>query len=199
DPRDRSCGRRLRAKAADGVLGTPRQPNHRFSLLAQEKPMADAIVGEDAVVRNAHPNAFPNPVLPEHWSDLPGLVNDPLVDEDAQVTILSRLDETGSAALGELAALLVDHPKPVKAVLQLVRHGLLSAASGVIDAKTVIRRRDLPAAAGGGNGDGDGNDPSDPSEPPSRAPLQRLGMAKPRAAIFCAEWSDRAVFRREPM
>ncbi|MFD2648770.1 DUF4357 domain-containing protein [Devosia albogilva] len=161
--------------------------------------MADAIVGEDACVRNVHPKTFPNPVLPEHWADLPGLVNDPLVDEDAQVTILSRVDETGSAALGDLAALLVDYPKPVKAVLQLVRHGLLTADPGVVDANTIIRRRDLPAAASGGNGDGGGDGGDGPFNPSRKGRLHRLRIAKPQAEIFCAQWSDRAVFRTEAM
>lgn len=60
-----------------------------------------------------------------------------------QVRILSIIDETGSAAVGEIVDALPGHPDPVGAVAVMIRLGILVAElRGVLDANTVVRRAD---------------------------------------------------------
>jgi hypothetical protein len=162
--------------------------------------MAVAILGEDDRARNQQSPTVPKVVLPEHWHALPGLVDDPLLDEDAQVGILKLVDETGSATLEDLMAVLPDHPKPAKAVLLLVRLGILDIEPGLTDANSMLTRsfpRSAPARCadqGEAGGEGGSLRPM-----PEKGKLQRLRIVRPQPEIFFAQWTDRAVFRREPL
>jgi hypothetical protein len=72
-----------------------------------------------------------------------GLVQHELVSPSIQVRILSIVDETGSATIGEIADALPDHPDPVGAVAVMIRLGILVAElRGVLDASTILRRAD---------------------------------------------------------
>ena len=72
------------------------------------------------------PAATPQPCASVH----PGIVVDPDLSPDDQMAVLSHVDAEVVATLGELAALLPRHPRPVGAVLLMVRHGLLAIDTG---------------------------------------------------------------------
>jgi hypothetical protein len=163
--------------------------------------MADAILGEDHLASNKQSPTIPKLTLPEHWHALPGVVDDPLLDEDAQVGILKRVDETGSASLEDLMAVLPDHPKPAKAVLLLVRLGILQIEPGLTDANSMLTRRlERPMVfdPGSTGGNGESGDTGSALQVAEKGKLRRLKIVRPQPEIFFAHWTDRAVFRREP-
>lgn len=156
--------------------------------------MADAILGLGKHARKSQSHAIPTTDLPENWVDLPGLVKDVLVNADVQVRVLERIDETGSATLGELMALVPDHPQPATAVLRLAERGVLTIEPGLIDAESLLYRAlDRSQARDKGDG-GAGNNP----EMSGGGKVHRLQAARPQPEIFFANWSDRSVFRQEP-
>lgn len=70
-----------------------------------------------------------------------GVAHHVLVSASTQVQILSIVDETGSATIGEIVAELPDHPDPVGAVMVMVRLNILVLdLNGVLDANTIVRR-----------------------------------------------------------
>lgn len=78
---------------------------------------------------------------PEGSSLVNGLVQHALISPSTQVQILSVVDATGSATLGDIVIELPDHPDPVGAVLLMVDAGILTAeVAGVVDAFTLVRR-----------------------------------------------------------
>lgn len=82
-----------------------------------------------------------------------GLVQHALVSASTQVQILSVIDETGSATIGDTIAELPDHPDPVEAVMAMVRLNILVLdLDGVLDANTVVRRADPEPDPGGATG-----------------------------------------------
>ena len=118
----------------------------------------------------------------DHRSDAPrivdGVVVHPLLTASDQVVILAVIDETGSASVGDVAAVLPDHPDPVGAVLAMVAAGVLDAdVKSVLDVHTIIGRRNMPF-----NSSGD-----DPSNAPSR-------MRRPR--LKAVEMRSRRTYRR---
>ncbi|WP_108462805.1 DUF4357 domain-containing protein [Devosia naphthalenivorans] len=157
--------------------------------------MAKAILGEDNLARKTESATINTTSLPEHWQDLPGLVNDPLIDEDAQVKILECVDATGSAPLCELMALLPGHPQPAKAIIRLVQLGILDIEPGLIDAQSLLHRRLDRSRIVDGNGGGDGEAPTPPSD---GGTLHRLPVSRSQPEVFFANWTDRGVFRQEP-
>jgi hypothetical protein len=157
--------------------------------------MAGAILGEDKLACKTQSTVPFNETLPERWFDIPGLVDVSLVDEDAQIAILGLIDETGSARLADLIALLPDHPKPGKAVLHLVHLGILSIEDGLVDGNSLLRRRTMlqvPKAQGSAGPEGQGGAPAR-----GTGKLQRLAVVRPQPEIFFANWSDRAAFKGE--
>ena len=156
--------------------------------------MAKAILGEDNLARKTQSTTINTASLPEKWQDLPGLVNDPLIDEDAQVEILECVDETGSASLGELMALLPNHPQPAKAIIRLVHLGILDIEPGLIDAQSLLHRRLVRPRLVDKKGGGDAGAPTPPS---GGGKLHRLPVTRPQPEVFFANWTDRGVFREE--
>lgn len=158
--------------------------------------MAEAILGEHALAcKTPSPSIAINAAaLPQHWYELPGLLDDPLIEADDQVGVLGLIEKAGSATLDQLMAALPGHPSPAKAVLQFVRHGLLAIDEGIVTGSSILRRRNAPLpqtmASGGGN---NGAPPQDPGK------LRRLAPLRPQPEIFCVNWTDRALFRKEPM
>lgn len=156
--------------------------------------MADAILGAGDNARKTQSTT--NPHLPERWRDLPGLVQNPLIDADVQVRILERVDETGSATLGELMALLIAHPHPAQAVLCLVHLEILDVEPGLIDASSILYRRIDRSRVSDKDPDSHGGVHQ---LEPGKGKLHRLNFPRPTPEIFFAAWSDRAAFRKEPM
>lgn len=73
-----------------------------------------------------------------------GLVHHALVSPSVQVQILSVVDVTGSATVGDIVAELPGHPDPVGAIMVMVRLNILVVeVRGTLDAGTVVRRADL--------------------------------------------------------
>ena len=91
-----------------------------------------------------------------------GLVADARVSPDFQIGILSRIDETGRATIGDLVGLVLGYMQPVAAIVAMAEAGVVAIEPvPVIDANTVVTRRqppdavDAPAASPPG-----GRDPS---------------------------------------
>lgn len=71
----------------------------------------------------------------------PGLVTHPLVSPTVQVQILSIVDVTGAASIGDIIAELSEHPDPVGAIFALIEASVLAVRSiGIIDANTIVAR-----------------------------------------------------------
>lgn len=71
----------------------------------------------------------------------PGLVEHPLVSPSTQVQILSVVDATGSASIGDIIAEIPEHADPVGALFALIAAGALAVLStGFIDANTIVAR-----------------------------------------------------------
>lgn len=147
--------------------------------------MADAILGVDRPARKPALNDIPQtrPV-----TGLEGLVADPHLDLDSQVAILAAVDETGSASLGDLIALLPDHPSPGQAIKALIREGaLVITSSGLIDAHSQVARRINPPLRQG-----------TASPQTIKKGVQHLRIVSPEPDIFFASGIDRSYFVREP-
>ena len=94
-----------------------------------------------------------------------GLVTDTRVSPDFQIGVLSRIDETGSATIGDLAGLVPGYTRPVAAIVAMAEAGVVAIEPvAVIDANTVVTRRqppdavDAPAALPPGGRDPSGSD-----------------------------------------
>jgi len=148
--------------------------------------MAEAILGEHALAcKTPSPSIAINAAaLPQHWYELPGLIDDPLIEADDQVALLGLIEKAGSATLDQLMAALPGHPSPAKAVLQFVRHGLLAIDEGIVTGSSILRRRNAPlpqtmASGGGNNG----------APPQDHGKLRRLAPLRPQPEIFCVNWT----------
>ena len=101
--------------------------------------MADIASNATIVANKSHSLSIP----PELPPVIGGLVQHYLVSASVQVRILSIVDETGSATVGDIVAELPDHPDPAGAIVVMIRLGILVAeVRGVFDAHTVVRRAD---------------------------------------------------------
>jgi hypothetical protein len=147
--------------------------------------MADAILGADRPARNHALNDIPT------TTSVPlveGLVADPNLDLDSQIAILAAVDETGSASIGDLIALLPDHPSPGQAIQALIREGaLVVTSSGLLDAHSRVARRVNPPLRQGTS-----------SSQPMRKGVQHLSIVSPEPDIFYASGIDRSYVVREP-
>lgn len=187
----------LSAEAADKVV------EHFAGLTTghlpkQEYPMAHAILGEHALADKTPSPSIPASdfagSLPPRWHDMPGLVDDAHIDADSQVRIIGLVDETGSVSLGDIIAALPDHPGPAKAVLSLVRHGILNIDPGLVTGHTMVRRHAALPFSGltelklsGGQ----------EAPPPGNKRANHFAPSRPQPELFIAHWTDRATFRRE--
>jgi hypothetical protein len=148
--------------------------------------MADAILGADAPARKLASSDIPHtrPIMA-----LEGLVADPNLDLDSQIAILAAIDETGTASLGDLIALLPDHPSPGQAIMALIREGaLVITSSGLIDAHSQVARRVNPPLR---------QKAASTSEAPKKG-VQHLRIVSPEPDIFFASGIDRNYFVKEP-
>lgn len=89
--------------------------------------------------------AASNPHFSSVSSDAPtvvdGVIVHPHVSALSQVRILSLVDETGSASIGDIIASLPRHEDPVSAIIALVGAGVLELVlHGVLDERTIVRR-----------------------------------------------------------
>lgn len=108
----------------------------------------------------------------------PGLISHPTLTPSVQVQILSIVDATGSASIGEIVAELPGHVDPVSAIFALVAAGALVVLSeGIIDAHTVLARP-LPSAQ-----------PGD-LVPVDAAPSPVLSRENLEDKLATAQWSD---------
>jgi hypothetical protein len=148
--------------------------------------MADAILGADRPARkfasNDIPTATPAPIIE-------GLVADPSLDLDSQIAIFAAIDETGSASLGDLIALLADHPSPGQAILALIRDGaLIVTSAGLLDAHSQVARRFTPPVR-----------ETMLSAPQTQTKgVHHLKLVSPEPDIFYASGIDRSYFVQEP-
>ena len=148
--------------------------------------MADAILGADAPARKLTSSDIPHT---RSVMALEGLVADPHLDLGSQIAILAAIDETGSASLGDLMALLPDHPSPGQAIIALIREGaLVVTSSGLIDAHSQVARRVNPPLR---------QKAASISEGPKKG-VQHLKVVAPEPDIFFASGIDRTYFVREP-
>ena len=101
-----------------------------------------------------------------------GLVQHLLVSPSTQVRILTIIDETGGASVGDVVAALPDHPDPVGALAVMLKLGILIAEirDGVIDANTIIRRAPPEPSPEGAMGTG-------PVRPLDHGQLVAVGVA----------------------
>lgn len=97
-------------------------------------------------------HAFPNETVP---TIIHGLVQHPALSPSDQVQILSVVDATGSASLGDIVAELPGHDQAVSAILALVAAGVLAMNAGIIlDENTLISRTSRSDHFDGSDGGG---------------------------------------------
>lgn len=78
----------------------------------------------------------------------PGLVQHELLTPSVQVQILSIIDDTGSAAIGDIAGELPQHIDPVGAIFAMIAANVLVVlTSGLIDANSLVARSDKASVA----------------------------------------------------
>jgi hypothetical protein len=99
-----------------------------------------------AVLSSSAAPAANNPYLSSIPHDAPslvgGLVQHVLFSPGVQLQILSIVDETGCATVGDIVAGLPGHPDPVGAIVVMIRLQILcpELRGGLMDAHTVVRR-----------------------------------------------------------
>lgn len=100
--------------------------------------MANSSSSATAVAGKSFPIPSPQAEMP---SLIDGLVHHALMTASTQVKILSIVDETGRASVGDIVAELDNHPDPVGAVMVMARLNILILdLVGPLDANTIVRR-----------------------------------------------------------
>ena len=98
--------------------------------------MANAPFSGPAAARNPLSPAA-NDAGPVH----PGLIGHALVSPSVQVQILSVVDVTGSASIGDIIAELPGHADPVGAIFAMIAADVLMiVTTGIIDAHSIVAR-----------------------------------------------------------
>lgn len=147
----------------------------------------------------SHPSSMELPSLVD------GLVQHLLVSASTQVQILSIIDETGTATIGDIVSGLPGHPDPVGAVVVMLNLQILVAElqGGVLDANTVVRRappEDSPSTT-------EKSGPSIPNQPhPLSAGanggcgngLNFLRVSSLKPSVIVGPGVDRRVFAQQP-
>lgn len=139
---------------------------------------ANATSSGHAAARNPH--SLSSDLLGSSGVDLahPGLVTHPALTPSVQVQILSIVDATGSASIGDIITELPGHDDPVSAVFALVAAGVLVVLSeGIIDAHTILARR-VPS------------DQSGDIVPVDAAPLPDMLRENLKDKLATAQWTD---------
>lgn len=161
--------------------------------------MADFTSTGDAVADKSFFSSFTpdsNPIPIDH----PGLVVHPLVSPGIQVQILSVVDATGDATIGDIIAELPGHPDPVGAIFALAAAGVLAVATCPVDQHSVVRRAPRPDANDGCLADGsDGMPPAIiPASPAAPPGIDVVPVSTLAPLIFFGPGSQRAAFARTP-
>lgn len=145
--------------------------------------------------------SYPHPFQTEAPSLIDGMVQHALVSPSIQVQILSIIDATGSATIGDITDELPDHPDPVGAVMVMVGLNILVLdLRGVLDAHTLVRRADPKPAPDGAAGPGPKGPGGSGSPMVSSAAfaipvgLERVEVSPFRANLVVG--SERRVFAR---
>lgn len=103
--------------------------------------MANHLSSGRTAARNPYSPSIVTALVGDSGPVHPGLVGHPLVSPTVQVQILSVIDFTGSASIGDIIAELPGHTDPVGAVFALIAAGVLEVRStGFIDANTIVTR-----------------------------------------------------------
>lgn len=141
-----------------------------------------------AALGKSSSHSFPNAIAPTISN---GLVQHPALSPAIQVQILSVVDATGSASIGDIVAELPDSENSISAILALVAASMLSMElRGVLDANTVVSR----AAPTGG---GDDDRPPSGATPGDIPPSIETHIAMPFVPqLFVGAGSDRRDFAR---
>lgn len=164
--------------------------------------MAGAILGHRRIVGKLMPSAFNTTSaasVPLASTDLTtatlveGLVQHDYVDPDVQVTILAAIDETGSAALGDIVAALEGHPKPAGAAFAMVATGIIQCESGIVDANSRLSRMSLGDASADPNA---GRAVQFPSSGNARAPAPASIITEPLMRPMYAKSASRPSMSR---
>lgn len=161
--------------------------------------MAEAILGGDTSARK--PTSIDITNLPESWTALAGLVEDPLIDIDSQIAVLAMIDETGSASFGDLMAILPGHAAPAKIIEAFIRHGVLVIEPGLIDAQSMLQRKVNPPLRGATSQTAQTLKTTRSERRSNKAgqgKVHHLALVAPEPDIFFASGVDRSYFMREP-
>lgn len=103
--------------------------------------MANAPFSGTAAARNPLSPAANVPALAGTSLTHSGLVDHALVSPSVQVQILSVIDATGSASIGDIIAELPGHTDPVGAIFAMIAAGVLVVVTtGIIDAHSIVAR-----------------------------------------------------------
>ena len=106
---------------------------------------ANATHSGPAAARNTFSSLDITPGMDQAGPVHPGLVSHPALSTSAQVQILSVVDVTGSASIGDIIAELPGHPDPVAAIFALIAAAVLEVRTrGIIDAHTIVARAGMP-------------------------------------------------------
>jgi hypothetical protein len=125
-----------------------------------------------------------------------GLVLHPDVSPATQVQILSIVDETGSASVGDIVAEMPRQDVAVSAILGLVAAEVLALdINGVLDANTMVSRLALSAAGAAGGNEGLSPEKSQPQIPSS---VEKLGASPFAPQLYVTAGDDRRDFLRSP-
>jgi hypothetical protein len=135
-----------------------------------------------------------------------GLVQHVLVSPSVQVQILSIVDATGSATVGDIVAELPDHPDPVGAIAVMIRLQILcpELREGLMDAHTIVRRcpdaRPDPDKVESATGDATDQAIAPPTIAPETPPagLTRLEINAFSANVVIGPGGKRRGFNRLP-
>ena len=129
---------RLLHPGPDGGVCKPAVDLTMNSLHEQRDNMADLLSSGRTAARNPY-SPFVEPVGPGPAHA--GLIEHALLTPSVQVQVLSVIDATGSASVGDIIAELPGHPDPVGAIFALVAAGVLQVLSqGLVDANSIVAR-----------------------------------------------------------
>lgn len=111
---------------------------------------ANATNSGPVAARNTYSPTTPAPAI-DHLNPVhPGLIGHALLTPSQQVQILSVVDATGSASIGDIVAELPGHSDPVGAVFALITAGVLEVlTAGIVDANTIVARAGNDGPQGG--------------------------------------------------
>lgn len=111
--------------------------------------MANATNSGPVVARNPLSPVAHTPAANDAGPVHPGLIGHALVSPSVQVQILSVVDATGSASIGDIIAELPGHEDPVGAIFAMIAANVLMVVTtGIIDAHSIVARTDNSGPGG---------------------------------------------------